>query len=139
MNLLREILIEKMGGKCVECGCTKELEFDHIDPSTKSFNITAGYSKPKELLLEELSKCQLLCVSCHREKTRKDNKNCRPKNLNGGRPKNYTFLGKTDRMRVPYTRHFNNILEELNRLAELGHDPTDYLDEFIDRLQSVED
>jgi hypothetical protein len=55
------------------------------------------------------------------------------------RPKNYTFLGKTDRMRVPYTRHFNNILEELNRLAELGHDPTDYLDEFIDRLQSVED
>ena len=54
------------------------------------------------------------------------------------RPKNYTFLGKTDRIRVPYTRHFNNILDELNRLAELGHDPQDYLEEFIDRLQSVE-
>lgn len=55
------------------------------------------------------------------------------------RPKNYTFLGKTDRIRVPYTRHFNNILEELNRIAELGHDPTDFLDEFIARLQLVED
>jgi hypothetical protein len=54
------------------------------------------------------------------------------------RPKNYTFLGKTDRIRVPYSGLFSVILEELNRLAELGHDPTDYLDEFIDRLQSVE-
>ncbi len=54
------------------------------------------------------------------------------------RPKNYTFLGKTDRIRVPYSRHFSIILEELNRLAELGHSPTDYLDEFIERLESVE-
>ena len=54
------------------------------------------------------------------------------------RPKNYTFLGKTDRIRVPYSSQFNIILEELNRLAEIGHDPTDYLDEFIDRLHAVE-
>jgi hypothetical protein len=55
------------------------------------------------------------------------------------RPKNYTFLGKTDRMRVPYVKQMNVILSELNRIAELGHDPTDYLDEFIARLESVED
>lgn len=54
------------------------------------------------------------------------------------RPKNYTFLGKTDRMRVPYVKHFSTVLNELNRIAELGHDPTEYLDEFIDRLQLVE-
>ena len=54
------------------------------------------------------------------------------------RPKNYSFLGKTDRIRVPYVRHFNDILLELNRIAELGHEPTDYLDEFIERLGAVE-
>jgi hypothetical protein len=54
------------------------------------------------------------------------------------RPKNYTFLGKTDRIRVPYVRQFNTVLNELNRIAELGHDPTDYLDEFIARLQEVD-
>jgi hypothetical protein len=54
------------------------------------------------------------------------------------RPKNYTFLGKTDRIRVPYVQQFSTVLNELNRIAELGHDPTEYLDEFIDRLQLVE-
>jgi hypothetical protein len=137
MNYFREILIEKLGGKCVECGCTETLEFDHIDPPTKSFNISTGYHKPKEVLEEELSKCQLLCNKCHIEKSRKDAR-FRPKNCAGGRPKNYTFLGTTERMRVPYVKQMSAILNELNRIAELGHDPTDYLDEFIERLQTVE-
>jgi hypothetical protein len=54
------------------------------------------------------------------------------------RPKNYTFLGTTERMRVPYVKQMSVILNELNRIAELGHDPTDYLDEFVDRLQLVD-
>jgi hypothetical protein len=54
------------------------------------------------------------------------------------RPKNYTFLGTTERMRVPYVKQMIVILNELNRIAELGHDPTDYLDEFVDRLQLVD-
>jgi hypothetical protein len=54
------------------------------------------------------------------------------------RPKNYTFLGKTDRIRVPYVQQFSTVLNELNRIAELGRDPAEYLEEFIDRLQLVE-
>ena len=54
------------------------------------------------------------------------------------RPKNYTFLGKTDRMRVPYVKHFSTVLNELNRIAELGHDPAEYLEEFIERLESID-
>jgi hypothetical protein len=54
------------------------------------------------------------------------------------RPKNYTFLGKTDRIRVPFVKQFSIILMHLNRIAELGHDPTDYLDEFIERLEQVD-
>jgi hypothetical protein len=41
-------------------------------------------------------------------------------------------------MRVPYVKQMSVILNELNRIAELGHDPTDYLDEFVDRLQLVD-
>jgi hypothetical protein len=101
MNLVREILIEKLGGKCVECGCTESLEFDHIDPSTKSFNIAAGYTKPKEVLLEEVAKCQLLCNKCHIEKTKKDAK-FRPKSCAGGRPLKYKNLGEMSIIRVPH-------------------------------------
>ena len=33
----RDILREHLGGKCVMCGTTENLQFDHIDASTKSF------------------------------------------------------------------------------------------------------
>ena len=54
------------------------------------------------------------------------------------RPPNYKYLGKTDRMRVPYSRQLTTIFNELERVAQLGHDPAEYLDEFVDRLQQVE-
>lgn len=61
--------IDMLGGKCVKCGENKNLEFDHIDPNTKSFNICVGWSRRKEVIVEELKKCQLLCKSCHVEKS----------------------------------------------------------------------
>jgi hypothetical protein len=115
MNLLREILIEKMGGKCVECGCTETLEFDHIDPSTKSFNIAAGYTKPKETLLAEVAKCQLLCNKCHIKKTKKDSK-FRPKSMLGGRPIKYSHLGEKVIIRV--AQKTTNILPQLQDLMQ---------------------
>lgn len=30
----RLALIESLGGKCVDCGTTKDLELDHIEPCT---------------------------------------------------------------------------------------------------------
>jgi len=60
-----------LGGKCVICGVTENLEFDHIDPKIKLFNpttyVTGG--KPKDLVMEEFKKCQLLCHDCHKNKT----------------------------------------------------------------------
>jgi len=62
---------EKLGGKCVKCGATERLEFDHIDPKNKSFCITKNLRMgDKEKLQEELDKCQLLCYDCHLEKTK---------------------------------------------------------------------
>ena len=123
MNYFREILIEKLGGKCVECGCTETLEFDHIDPSTKSFNISAGYHKPKEVLEEELTKCQLLCNKCHIEKSKKDLK-FRPKTIAGGRPLKYKNLGPGVMIRVPesITTILPQLQDVMQQLEENGED-----------------
>ena len=137
MNLLREILIEKMGGKCVECGCTEILEFDHIDPSTKSFNIAAGYTKPKETLLAEVAKCQLLCNKCHIEKTKKDSK-FRPKSMLGGRPIKYSHLGEKVIIRV--AQKTTNILPQLQDLMQqLEENGKDSREVILSVLSNIEE
>lgn len=53
---------------CVKCGETRTwvIQFHHIDPSTKSFNITEGGSKNKDIA-SEVKKCVCLCSNCHDE------------------------------------------------------------------------
>jgi 5-methylcytosine-specific restriction endonuclease McrA len=63
--------IEKLGGECVKCGATERLQFDHIHPENKSFEITKKLLMgDREKFQEELDKCQLLCYNCHLEKTK---------------------------------------------------------------------
>lgn len=69
---VRERLVSMLGGQCVKCGSTENLQFDHVDPSTKSFNVSEGWARKWFLVVEEINKCQLLCFSCHRKKTLKD-------------------------------------------------------------------
>lgn len=62
-------------GPCAKCGSWDDLEVDHINPSEKSpllvgWNGTGKmWSWSKVRLAEELSKCQVLCKTCHSEKT----------------------------------------------------------------------
>jgi len=67
----REAVIARDGGKCVQCGMTREehrkrwrvdLTIDHIDRK--------GHGVPKELKNNNMSNLQTLCRSCH---GRKDN------------------------------------------------------------------
>ncbi len=70
-NRYHEVMDEAkahLGGKCVECGDAEELEFDHIDPSTKNFTIGKMWSVSKKRLEKELELCQLLCKPCHLDK-----------------------------------------------------------------------
>jgi hypothetical protein len=138
MNLLREILIEKLGGKCVECSCTETLEFDHIDSSTKSFNIASGYTKPKEVLLEEVAKCQLLCNKCHIEKSKKDSK-FRPKSCAGGRTLKYSHLGEKVIVRV--AQKTTNILPQLQdlmqQLEENGKDSREVISSVLSNIEET--
>lgn len=50
------------------CGyskCIEALEFHHLDPTEKEFEISDRRSW--EALTAELDKCILLCANCHRE------------------------------------------------------------------------
>ncbi len=61
--------IEFLGGKCVQCGSDNDLQFDHIDPKTKSFEVLKIHSVSRVRFWEEVNKCQLLCHECHNQKT----------------------------------------------------------------------
>ena len=64
----RQLLIDHLGGKCVGCGDTNDLQFDHIVRADKSFTIGQCMNKKLDVLIEEANKCQLLCKKCHQLK-----------------------------------------------------------------------
>lgn len=64
--------VELLGGKCVRCGATEELEFDHIERGLKSGEVAKWFTQGEAKLKAELVKCQLLCRPCHIEKTRSE-------------------------------------------------------------------
>ena len=70
----RQFLINHLGGKCNNCDESdyEQLEFDHKDPSTKSFTIGRMLTGSLEKLMEEIKKCQLLCIKCHDEKCKRE-------------------------------------------------------------------
>jgi hypothetical protein len=67
---VRQILVESAGGKCAVCGydrCIISLHFHHVDPATKSFNMTMATGKSEAAYLAEAQKCVLVCANCHGE------------------------------------------------------------------------
>lgn len=58
-----------LGKRCVKCGSTKNLEFDHKDPKTKEREISDLLHAPKEVFMKEIVKCQVLCRECHQTKS----------------------------------------------------------------------
>lgn len=66
---VKKRLIEYKGGKCQLCGynkCQEALDFHHLDPTQKDFNISGG-TRSFESLRVEVDKCILVCSNCHRE------------------------------------------------------------------------
>jgi len=66
---VREKILILLGGKCSLCDSTENLEIDHIDYKEKKFNISEFHSVAEEKLLEEVTKCRLLCAECHHKKS----------------------------------------------------------------------
>jgi hypothetical protein len=65
----------KSKGYCIKCG-EKEvicLEFHHRNPEEKLFEIADGITRfSHAIVLEEINKCDLLCVNCHLKFHKKD-------------------------------------------------------------------
>lgn len=62
--------IDYKGRKCQLCGydkCKWSMDFHHIEPSKKSFNIGSKIQCSWEKLKAELDKCILICRNCHGE------------------------------------------------------------------------
>lgn len=68
---LKQKCVNYLGGKCQECGydkCLGALQFHHLDPTLKSFQIGQKKLQTFAFLVSELDKCILLCANCHAEK-----------------------------------------------------------------------
>jgi hypothetical protein len=52
------------------------MDFDHRDPSTKSFSLMSSRAqlKARSRLLEEIAKCDIVCSNCHRVRTRRQHR-----------------------------------------------------------------
>lgn len=68
---IKRKLVEEAGGKCLLCGydrCQQVLEFHHLDPSLKEFQLSHnGATRSLARSRAEARKCILLCANCHRE------------------------------------------------------------------------
>ena len=71
---IKQQLIAYKGGRCEYCGynkCPAALEFHHVDPTKKDFQISQkdinGFSVTMETLKQEVDKCKLVCANCHAE------------------------------------------------------------------------
>lgn len=56
--------------KCKRCGyddCRSAIDFHHLDPNEKDFNIGNRRSVNVETLRAEINKCIVLCKRCHCE------------------------------------------------------------------------
>jgi hypothetical protein len=81
-RLMNEARIS-LGGKCQVCGTAEKLDFDHIYPSTKLFNIGQVFTVSIKSFWLEVAKCQLLCRQHHVDKTLTDNGLVRSKDNHG--------------------------------------------------------
>ena len=59
---------------CADCRGTfapHQMDFDHIEPSGKAFRLTSGAAtlKLRKALEDEVRKCDIVCVNCHRVRT----------------------------------------------------------------------
>jgi hypothetical protein len=71
---LRAIMWAAKQRPCEDCGQEFHpwvMEFDHRDPETKQAAVANLVSKgcPDARLLEEISKCDVVCANCHRMRT----------------------------------------------------------------------
>lgn len=67
-----EFLRELRRVPCMDCRGTFEphqMDFDHRDPLSKSFQVTGPLLTSRARLLAEIAKCDIVCANCHAVRT----------------------------------------------------------------------
>ena len=67
---LKRLAVAYKGDCCTLCGYDRyigSLEFHHLDPDAKEFDLARLHCTNFEKVKPELDKCVLLCSNCHRE------------------------------------------------------------------------
>ena len=62
----------KAGQACTDCGRVfppAAMQWDHIPGTEKVADVSALRNQPRELILAEIAKCELVCVNCHTLRT----------------------------------------------------------------------
>ena len=72
-----EVRAYKESHPCADCNNFFKhyiLDFNHLDPSTKLYNVAELMNNGSiKKVWEEIAKCNLLCANCHRERTYGEN------------------------------------------------------------------
>ena len=70
---VQQQLAELKAVPCADCGGVFPpwvLDFDHVR-GAKLLNVSRGYRVGLKRMLDEASKCEIVCSNCHRERTHK--------------------------------------------------------------------
>lgn len=66
------ILSLKLSQACTDCGRVfppAAMQWDHLPGTAKVADISALRNRPRDLILAEIAKCELVCVNCHTIRT----------------------------------------------------------------------
>lgn len=72
---IKDYIDELKRKPCTDCGLTFDpvcMDFDHLDGSEKSFNVSVSTARrfSREIIDAEIAKCELVCANCHRLRTK---------------------------------------------------------------------
>jgi hypothetical protein len=62
-------------GACHDCGLQitehnlYKFDYDHRDPTSKRFTLSAAKTYSEETILAEIAKCDVVCKNCHADRT----------------------------------------------------------------------
>ena len=55
----------KSHSSCMCCGSKDRIQFHHVNPNSKRFEVSQGVNYSLESLKQEMRKCWVMCEGCH--------------------------------------------------------------------------
>lgn len=71
-DINQKVIYEAKNVPCMDCGISYPpyvMDFDHRPGEVKLKKLSAMYGASLDLVSEEISKCDVVCANCHRERT----------------------------------------------------------------------